>query len=60
VNEVQLAALWGMFMLGLFPLLPYIVHGHEMPRFWRIAIPVWSFFWLAPPLLSLWVRGVFG
>ncbi len=60
MTDAQLVSLWMMFLIGVFPLLPLFAHGEEMQRFWRIAIPVWSIFWTAPPLLLLWIRGVFG
>ena len=60
MSDAQTGALCAMFMVGMLPLGPYFGFGDELPRFWRIAIPIWAIFWATPPMLMLWIRGVFG
>ena len=55
----QAGALWAMFFIGIPGVLvalgdPFVSRGV------RIAGGVWVAVWWLPPLVMLWVKGVFG
>jgi hypothetical protein len=57
VSEAQFFALLLMAIVG-FACVPVFIDGGS--KRWRIAGAVWAVVWWLPPLVLLWVKGVFG
>jgi hypothetical protein len=57
VSESQFFALLFMAIVG-FAGVPVFIDGGR--KRWRIAGAVWAVAWWLPPLVLLWVKGVFG
>ena len=53
----QEEALWVMFLVGAMGTPVFIESEHEE---FRVAAAVWVAVWWLPPLVMLWVKGVFG
>ncbi len=57
MSEAQFFALLLMAIVG-FAGVPVFIDGGS--KRWRIAGAVWAAMWWLPPLVLLWVKGVFG
>ncbi len=57
MSESQFFALLFMAIVG-FAGVPVFIDGGR--KRWRIAGAVWAVAWWLPPLVLLWVKGVFG
>jgi len=57
VSDMQFGALLLMAIVG-FAGVPVFIDGGS--KRWRIAGAVWAAMWWLPPLVLLWVKGVFG
>lgn len=60
MTDAQVGALWAMFFLGAVSTAVSLAYYSELSRGWRFFGFIWSAFWLTPPLITLWIRGVFG
>ena len=57
MSVAQGLCLFGMASLSLLSLITLIGDVSKRTRFWVL---VWAFFWGLPPMLVLWIKGVFG
>jgi hypothetical protein len=57
VIESQVFALMFMAIVGYVG-FPFFIDGTS--KRWRIAGAVWVVVWWFPPLVLLWIKGVFG
>lgn len=72
MTDAQILSLFMMLLIGFFsvPVLcskdwrigsdMVLYSGYVYSKKWRIAAAIWLVFWWLPPLLLLWVKGVFG
>jgi hypothetical protein len=58
VSDGQMMALWIMLLIGIPGVL--VAMDSSITKRIRIAGAVWVVVWWLPPLVLLWIKGVFG
>lgn len=56
----QATALFFMFVIAICILFPTLIHWYEASKKVKIAAFVFSAIFGLPPLIAIWVTGVFG
>ena len=59
MSDAQAFSLWLSCMIGAFSCM-LLVDWKEYSSNKKILVSIWLIFWLAPPLLTIWIKGVFG
>lgn len=60
MSDGQSLALFTMMALGAFGLTAIPIVMDSDNKWLRVAVALWGFIWLFPPLAVLWIKGVFG
>ena len=60
MSDGQSLALFMMMVIGAFGLtaIPFSMDSDN--KWLRVAVALWIFIWMSPPLAVLWIKGVFG